>query len=166
MTRLRPLYGWEIRNIATSDPEIAAFFKGVIAWDQIHLIKECNFPATFILNSDNSDGKGEHWVLIFLTNKNLAIFFDSLSLPLQIYSDLFLILLKKCQAVLIAPYRVQSLESSACGYHTLFFLYLLKIFSPKEIFTDIYMKGRCEFNDFLANFYLRHLLMQSSHGAI
>ena len=152
---MRPMYGKEIYNIILSDPEIYPIFKGVLAYDQIHLIQQCKFPASFILNSDKSDSNGEHWILIFLSNKNFGLFYDPLCLPFQIYSDLFLILFNKCKNIISAPYRVQSIDSSCCGYHTLFFLFLLKIFSPQDIFNDIYEKSNPELNDQLAYFCVK-----------
>ena len=34
-------------------------------------------PRLFIINTDDSTGPGEHWVLVFFTGHNRGIYFDS-----------------------------------------------------------------------------------------
>ena len=156
MTPIKPLYGFEILDIVRADPEISAFFKGVIAYDQLKLIQQANFPCAFILNSDSSKNKGEHWLLIFLPNNNLGIVLDSLQFPIQLYTELFLTVLKKCKIIQTAPFRVQSLNSAACGYHALFALFMLKKFNIHEIFKYIYEKGNYNLNDEIAYFCIQY----------
>ena len=157
MTPIKPMFGREIYDIAMSDPEIASVFKGVLAYDQLNVIQNSGFPALFILNSDKASSSGEHWLLIFLTNEHFCVMFDSLALSFPVYRDLFTIINKKCRTIFTAPFRVQHFNSSSCGQHTLFFLFLLKLFTPQEIFKYIYEKHNFILNDNLASFYVELL---------
>ena len=69
--------------------DIDAFFQrlgnksygGCLAKDRLHVETRkyagLDIRKFYIINMDNSDGEGTHWVLCSLINKDIGVYFDS-----------------------------------------------------------------------------------------
>ena len=87
--KVKPIAQTEAKQIGTGklpalyNDEIDAFFNnkqkypyfgGVIAADEIHKLPK-HIPIGFIMNLDNSDGSGTHWVSVYINN-NAIYYYD------------------------------------------------------------------------------------------
>ena len=77
-------------------------------------------PAGYIINLDDSDKGGSHWVGLYI-NKNDACYFDSFGEepPLSV--------IKYCRNknLIFSHYQIQHLNQIACGYYCLAFLHFM-----------------------------------------
>ena len=96
-------------------------FQGFLAPD-LQLPDILKKPALFILNTDMSDGPGQHWcVAVFPAGKNnICEFFDSFGKSPDFYNFTHT-LSKHCKKIIYNEYAVQGFNSPTCGHHCLFF---------------------------------------------
>lgn len=78
-----------------------------------------HYPALFILNTDTTEGPGEHWCIVIIFNKNNAEFFDSYGNPPSTY-NLLTPIQQKISSIKFNQKRVQG-EKPTCGHHCLFY---------------------------------------------
>jgi hypothetical protein len=107
-----------ITHILSRDPYTHEWFQGFSSPD-LPLPKIKRKPALFVLNTDDSDGPGEHWCVALIRNRNNCEFFDSYGLPPSAY-NFESELLKQCKHVSYNEFRVQG-TSPTCGHHCLFY---------------------------------------------
>ncbi len=106
----------EIRSCMERDHWISKTEYGVYARDQL---PPCDVPGLFILNTDTSDQRVSHWILVYIDQNCNGHVFDSLGTQ-QTYWK------KICNAihgitVLVTPMRLQGMRSQMCGGYALFF---------------------------------------------
>ena len=70
----KALYGSQINDICEN--LLGGRFKGVYAIDNVDLNKQ----GYCIVNTDKKSGKGEHWISLYITKKNVY-YYDSFSRP-------------------------------------------------------------------------------------
>ena len=95
-------------------------FKGVYPVDQFNLenlAKNC----CIIINTDASDGRGEHFIVIIKNSNNKFSYYDPAALPLIAYQDAYKYL-KNYQIKLINKRAVQSPTSVFCGFFCVHFI--------------------------------------------
>ena len=101
----------QIDNYYSGNPK----YGGCISKDQVDMLIPGKF---YILNMDRIMGPGTHWVLLYLVNKNEAIYFDSFGLPpperISYYSRRF----KNSRIRNIG--QIQDIKSSSCGWYCLY----------------------------------------------
>ena len=109
----------QIENILTQDKFSKKHFIGVFSRD--NLPSKVIIPSTLIFNSDISSGPGEHWLALNYTKNGNCEFFDSLGLGPHFYGiDKYLKDTSKiCK---INKNAIQSLNSSYCGFYSIFFV--------------------------------------------
>ena len=96
-------------------------FKGVFARDK--LPQKLNFPSCFIINTQNSDQSGEHWLAFYYDEKGNAEFFDSYGNHPS-YFDLESYLNNTSKNWTWNKKQLQSFNSPLCGYYcSLYLLY-------------------------------------------
>ena len=82
-----------------------------------------NQSKFYILNLDSSDGPGTHFVLLYMCDKDVGIYFDSYGLS---PSEQVVKYLKKYRTHNIRNIGgIQHLKSSACGFYCLFLVDML-----------------------------------------
>ena len=59
------MFGWELMNILQNDPAIRRNLINVDAIDK-DWTPPTRLPACYVINTDNSDGSGQHWVSFFI----------------------------------------------------------------------------------------------------
>lgn len=78
-------------------------------------------PSLYVLNTDNSQGPGEHWCAVYFGGDGECCeFFDSFGFSPVLYKfdvELF----KHSKKVLFNNTQLQDLTSKTCGYYVVFF---------------------------------------------
>lgn len=61
----------QLTKIMEKDKFTKDLFRGVFAADQLpkHV---AYFPSLYIVNTDTSQGEGEHWVVLYFSNKKVT----------------------------------------------------------------------------------------------
>lgn len=112
--------GAQIDRILFGNPLTKKFYLGTFAADQIPPL--VNYPAAFVLNMDNSDKPGSHWVAVFVPEKRRVLYYDSFGVApsnqkIQAFLDSF-------AEVHANPLTFQSIITAICGYYVIFFIYM------------------------------------------
>lgn len=118
---LQKLNSIQIEKVLQNDKRCKRYFIGVYPCDKIP--KKIKVPSCFVINTDNSQGPGEHWVCVFMDNKRTCFFFDSFGLSPKYY-DLDKKLKVLCVSLKWNKKIYQPIYSTSCGYYVLLFLLL------------------------------------------
>ena len=78
-----------------------------------------HYPALIVLNSDDSNGPGEHWCILIIWNPSESEFFDPYGLPLNFY-NFDEAVFKVVKNVTCNTKCVQGIQPT-CGHHCIFF---------------------------------------------
>ncbi len=112
--RLRALSNYQIIDYFKDNPR----FGGVFSKDEIFEKGKGGQKLFYILNLDNKNSEGSHWVLLSMLNDNTSVYFDSYGVtPPEKVKDF----MKRFR-----PYSVfnnsilQSLGTESCGYYSIF----------------------------------------------
>ena len=94
-------------------------FGGVFPSDHHPIISRR--PCSFIWNTAPSTEEGEHWVALWIDDRNYGYFFDSSGCdPQTEFLDFFT---KNCvKWTKVIQFPIQGLLSNVCGYHCIYFL--------------------------------------------
>ena len=147
----------EISHILKKNPVTKNHFDGIYPVD--HLVKITGKPRLIICNTDTSDGKGLHWVVIFFSQNNQVDFFDSLGKKPCEYDPRFFKFIKKfadeCNYTVT---RIQPVNSDLCGHYCIYFSHkrcqginfkniLSNIPNPNiiKLFSDKYLQDYSEY---------------------
>ena len=65
----------EIHNALKNDEFSNRVFKMVLARDRLPRI--IRYPSAYVVNTDNHDKGGEHWIALFYDSNGYCTFFDS-----------------------------------------------------------------------------------------
>lgn len=103
----------EIRNILQRHAILVEHVRGVFARDQLpeHLP-----PGGYIVNTDNADGPGIHWVALWVEEDSVE-FMDSFAHDPEYYGWSFSL------SLLMNARQLQSDNAITCGAYCLYFLY-------------------------------------------
>lgn len=94
-----------------------------------------------VVNTHPSNMPGEHWLGVYFTKQGHGYFFDSFGNPpthVQFPPDINKFLKQNCTDVIYSTKQVQDDDSTACGQHTVFFLYHIQRGLSYENFIDKY----------------------------
>ena len=126
-------------------------FKGVYSKNNLPLRKLVTRPIAFIINTQNSDEPGEHWVGLFVAKNNIAEFFDSFGRnPLCCEIKKFLII-NDVKILIINKNIIQNIFSDNCGRYCILFIKLkcngmtfsdfLKLFNKNTLSNEILIEN-------------------------
>jgi hypothetical protein len=103
----------------------ARYFQGFAMRDSMgfHLGKNMKTPGLYILNTDSESGKGEHWCVVFFSEKGECEFFDPFGSPPSVYQFDRILSTPYSSVNIYNPFCMQDLFSKTCGHHCLFFAY-------------------------------------------
>jgi hypothetical protein len=107
----------QIENILKNNCHTKKYFKGVFSSNNIPLFEK--YPYSLVANTDRQGTVGEHWVCIFVKNKNDAEYFDSLGENAN--SDISKYL-SNFENVKQNRYKIQLPFSDSCGYYCIYFI--------------------------------------------
>ena len=117
---------------------------GVFPADRLPPVNK--YPSTFIVNRDDSEKPGTHWLAMYFTRDGRAEFFDSYGLSPETYGEQFYAFLRKKSSQFTRnTVRLQSATTTVCGHHCLLIFYLLhrcrgiSMEAIVSVFTDDYL---------------------------
>lgn len=143
----------ELIQFLKQDPECKKYFLCVFARDRLPKVQK--LPSCFILNTDNHNEPGEHWLAMFFNIYNQAEFFDSYGLHPRVYG-LEEYLNENSKSWTYNNKRFQSFYSNMCGEICLFYLFFkcrnFSLFNIQNMFTKDYEKNELLIKYFLKNF--------------
>ena len=120
----------QISNIIRSDPFGKNGFYDVLSRDQfidlLNDIKTVKTPPQLrcVVNLDNSDSKGSHWVAVEIDNtKKESYYFDSYGI-IPIFADMFYALLNVSGRFQYNMTPLQSIDTIVCGHYCVLYCLL------------------------------------------
>ena len=146
----------QLFNVLRGDDATRRHAIGVFPADRLPVVEK--YPCAFIVNSDESDQPGTHWLAVYLTRDGGAEFVDSYGLSPETYGERFYAFLRKHGSRLIHnEVRLQSFNTTVCGQHCLFYLlHCCRDISMRAItstFTDDYLVNDVLVQDFIEEKY-------------
>lgn len=114
--------GWQIASFLQMDSKTRKCYKGIALRDEIPLQYRSDKPALYILNTDRSDGPGQHWCVVYYY-RNTAEFFDPFGMHPTTYGLDIIVESRGFQYLVHNTCTVQNILSSVCGYHCLFYAF-------------------------------------------
>jgi hypothetical protein len=119
---VRPLNSLDIFPYLKKDTYSRRIFKNVVARDR--LPKKAVYPSAYVINTDNSNGPGEHWLAVYYDSSGYCTFFDSFARsPNDFHLDEFLN--KTSNGWEQNTMRLQDINSVTCGYYCVYFVLLM-----------------------------------------
>ena len=121
-------------------------FIGCFASDQLEHLSLNHFPCTIIVNTDERQMPGSHWICFRISNQKIEMF-DSLgliydnNLPIKILAFIQRFTVSRS---LKFNKRVQSDSSLLCGFYCIFFIFLRQFCSFRNIqqlFSDDFVEN-------------------------
>ena len=137
-------------NNITSNTELLEIIKkynininGVFAKDQIKKPLKDGF---YIINLDNSDGKGTHWTALYKINDAFSLYWDSFGFPAPQNIDDMLYKYDYNKK------QIQDIDSTSCGFYCIAFIKFLSDKSNKlsafKTFCNLFGKSTTD-NEFI-----------------
>jgi len=148
--------GSVINHILSTNTHTNKWYNGFSSPD-IPLPNIKKYPSLVILNTDTTDGPGEHWCVLIIYNRNKSEFFDSYGQSPSFYhfdKPIF----EQVNNIQFNNVRVQG-SYPTCGHHCLFFSILRAAgHSMKNILLNKYS------NHLLNNDQLVYNFIKNSYG--
>lgn len=94
------------------------------------LPKRCRIRECGVINLDNKEGPGTHWVSYYKTNNNECYYFDSFG-DLQPFKEFIDYVGGKCK-IFYNYKRLQTFDTIICGHLCLKFLYEMSLKFDKK----------------------------------
>lgn len=134
----------DINNFLSSDKNVALIFKGCYPADK--LPDKFTLPAGFIVNTQTSKEKGEHWVSIYINKNRVCEYFDSYGFP-PLISQHKMFIQTHSKKMIFNKQTLQSLYSSICGHYCCLFLGAKAREISLNSFVKSYFGNDCYSND-------------------
>lgn len=117
----------QIRRILQSDVMARDFYRGIFPIDKLPAME----PGFYIINTDNHDDPGEHWLAVFNDNNHVEYFDSYGQEPLDYRLKAFL-----GNDYKFNPTKLQQLFNNSCGFYcTYYILHRVRGYSMSEIVT-------------------------------
>ena len=128
------------------------YFTGTFPEDKIEM--PMWYPASMVVNLDESSEPGSHWVAIFAKSPNDAMYFDSYG---QQPKGNILAVLKKFRKVTTSDFVIQSIISNVCAAYCIYFIYMAsKGRNYEEILSSI--ARRSNMDAFVRSFVIKFII--------
>lgn len=116
------------------------FFRGVYSVDKLPT-KKMEKPSSFIINTDNSNGPGIHWVAIWMSKGKRIEYFDSFGLP-PMNKEIIDFININGKEYIFNNKQIQSNNSKTCGKFCVIFI----LFRSRKIsyssFINLFFKNK------------------------
>ena len=132
---LVPLFNFDIENYFKTEPRFGGVYGKEYLLDHVNKFKKQK--KVFIVNIDEDENAGTHWVLCSLLDPTTAIYYDSYAFPPPSHIEEFL--LKSRKHVIRNNVQHQDIKSVTCGY---FCIYVAKELIKGRKFIDILLDKR------------------------
>ena len=103
-----------------ADPFTRRIFRAVLPRDKLPTHCSTSKTHLFVVNTDHSRGKGEHWICIYLQPNGVAEYFDSYGMPPQ-YPEIINFLKRNSHRFIYNKRILQGALSQSCGYFCLYY---------------------------------------------
>ena len=115
----------DITRLMNRDEKTKRIFRGCYPRDMLPKIHNSDYESQiFVVNTDSSEGLGEHWLLICCGKNHQHEYFDSFGLNVRTRDvEKFLLYKTKHKSWIFNPYCLQNPFSVSCGHHVLYFSY-------------------------------------------
>ncbi len=110
---------YQIKGLLDSHPETKNVIVGVYAADRLPSGRRQNRPCAYVVNTDTSDGPGEHWICLFFSKIEPPEYFDSYGRIPSVAIEAFL---GETTVYLRNNCVIQSPLSTACGQHVIHYI--------------------------------------------
>lgn len=109
--------------------------RGVLAVDQLQKASIQQYPSAYIVNTDPSSKRGNHWIAFYFDANKNGEFFDSYGNSPRSYSQTFLnFLLQNADKYQYNDRKLQSDHSTVCGQFSAYYLmFKARGYSMQEI---------------------------------
>ena len=111
---------FELVHFLRNDPYVNSVFQGVYPIDR--LPREVHYPCAIVVNTDTSEGPGEHWCCIYISAFKSGVFFNSFGGEPQHWT-VREFLFRHTVKWTFTSVQIQSVLSKTCGLYCLYFLY-------------------------------------------
>ena len=119
-------------------------FIGVFSRDRVPSVLSPDHPTSFIVNLDDHQGPGTHWVAVYHNPHDPYVeYFDSFGLPPPLEIQRY----KRLKPILYNDGMLQDLHSSACGYYCIYFLQLRSQGVPYAQILKHFREGAGAYNE-------------------
>lgn len=110
----------QISTILRLDAQSRNYFRGVFAIDELSKqLKQPGAGAAYVVNYDERDKPGSHWVGVFRDDQGHVDFFDSVGLP-PLDDRITRYVLGSNYS--FNPNQYQQLSGNACGFYVVYFI--------------------------------------------
>lgn len=114
----------QILDVVNTIPELKQYFVGVFASDTLP-VHIGQFPSAFVCNTDVIRDPGSHWIAFWFQSPTASEFYDSFGRLPENYSPSLRDFIDRNSVFCVYNnIQVQPEDTSTCGYHVLFYLYL------------------------------------------
>ena len=103
------------------------------------------FPKSIIINTDQSNKPGDHWIAIVLTEKH-AYYFDSFGLGI-VDQQIRQFLLPRYSSIIFNSLCIQHILSDKCGYYCIYFVQNVHNYKSYYKFLSHFMIDNLKQND-------------------
>ena len=146
------MYANQLKKLIKSDPAMSKVFCGILAKDQLPTQVPTNKNCGYIVNTDESDEEGEHWLLLYCSHTTaqhpILYYIDPLGRPPQHYNGYLSKFASKFQKIIKIPYAIQGGRSRLCGLFVIYYLYYLaRGYSDIEKISNHFFNGGLHRND-------------------
>ena len=134
--------GSQINRVLWRNPITKRFFLGTFPADHIPVPRE--FPASLVVNMDNSNLPGSHWVAMFFPTPSRVVYYDSYGImPSNVNIKRYLV---RFPIIEMNPITFQSILTDVCGYYVIYYLYMCslgyRLHDIQTILDGFYLKDR------------------------
>jgi hypothetical protein len=135
----------EIYNVLKRDEFSKSFFKMVLPRDKLPRI--VHYPSAYVVNTDNHDQSGEHWVALYYDSHGFCTFFDSFGRSPEALS-FHKYINKTSRGYTYNSHQLQSVFSTTCGYYTIYFVLLMCRGFSLDALVSFFDRKDFVFNDY------------------
>ena len=140
-----------ISSIVSSSLARSDVIKGVFPRDQF-VEQKISYPSSYVLNTDNSDQPGSHWVGVHFSKEQKCEYFDSFGIE-PLFSDIKNKLLAIDSAFVYNDCSLQSFNTNVCGiYCVIYTVMKCKGYSSQQIIDVILLTGNDDERDHALKF--------------
>ena len=144
--------GRDLRELLISDVHIKRMFRGIYSRDKLPRYR-MKKPSLLIVNTDISEGPGEHWLCIFIGVNNVIEYWDSFGLDIH-HPEIYEFVSLNSKRYTFNNVVLQPITSKTCGLYCFYYAFKrCRGFNIRMILKD-FRELRPFYNDHLV---LNHL---------
>jgi len=151
--KIEHMEGRTINEVLLHNPVTKKYFMGTFPADRIPKLSK--YPCSFVLNMDNSNKPGSHWVAVYVPNSQTVLYYDSYGI--KPYNKNIQKFLKKFPNSQKNNITFQSIITDVCGYYVIFFIYMASWGYSLEKIKKI-LKAQNNKDIFVRNFVHKNVL--------